>query len=413
MKIGIYGGTFNPPHLGHMAAARGVCDALKLDRLLIIPARIPPHKTLPAHSASTAQRLEMVSLMADRLGCAAKASASDIELRREGPSYTSDTLRALHRQYPKDELWLLVGTDMFLSLHEWNQPEMITSLAGIAAFGRATGDEEALRAQKRRLKRTFGARVKLISLPELIEVSSTQVRNLLPQGGGQDLLDQSIYGYILRQRLYGLDRDLTHLSLDDLRAASYSMVRAKRLPHIRGTEEEAALLARRWGVNEDDARRAAILHDCTKYWSFEQQLHYCAECGILLDQTEQSTPALLHAKTGAEVARRVFGMSDEICSAIRWHTTGRADLTTLEKILYIADYAEPSRPYDWCVPLRELVLRDLDAAVLYGLEVTINHTRKKEGALHPRTVEARDFLLAQRGAAPAPSPSSAAPPSGR
>lgn len=87
-------------------------------------------------------------------------------------------------------------------------------------------------------------------------------------------------------------------------------------------------------------------------------------------------------------------MPDHICEAIRWHTTGKADMTLLEKILYIGDYAEPSRKYDWCDKLRKLVLENLDAGVLYGLEITIDHTRKKDNVIHYRTLEARDWLKA-------------------
>lgn len=396
MRLGIYGGTFNPPHLGHMAAARGAAKALELDELLLIPDNAPPHKELPEGSPTPRQRLEMTALAADRLSSKhCPVRASDMELRREGRSYSADTLAQLRKERPEDELWLLMGSDMFLSLHTWYRPDSICHLANIAAFSRADGDDRAFGEQKKRLERDYHARVKIIPLPEVVEVSSTQLRAALAENRGRELLDESVYGYILRHGLYGLKRDLTALTLPELRAASYSMVKAKRLPHIRGIEGEAALLAKRWGADEKLAREAAILHDCTKYWSREEQLQYCKKCGILIDRIEEENPSLLHAKTGAAVARELFGMPEEVCSAIFWHTTGKADMTLLEKIIYIGDYAEPSRPYDWCDELRRLVLTDLDRAVLYGLNVTIHHTRKKDAVIHPRSLEARDWLLRQ------------------
>lgn len=395
MKIGIYGGTYNPPHLGHMAAARDAAEKLGLDLLLMIPDNTPPHKELPAGSPTAQQRLEMTKLAADRLTTKkTKVIASDMELKRERRSYTAHTLLQLREEYPEDELYLLMGTDMFLTLHQWYRPDTICQCARIAAFGRAAGDTEHFSEQKKRLKKEFGAKVKYFDLPGLIEASSTQIREALLEGRGRELLDESIYGYILLNGLYGLKKDLTRLSLEDLRAASYSMVKVKRLPHIRGTEEECALLARRWGCDETDARKAAILHDCTKFWNLEEQLQYCKKYDILLDQIEEVTLPLLHSKTGAVVAKQVFGMPDHICEAIRWHTTGKADMTLLEKILYIGDYAEPSRKYDWCDKLRKLVLENLDAGVLYGLEITIDHTRKKDNVIHYRTLEARDWLKA-------------------
>lgn len=394
MRIGLYGGTYNPPHLGHMAAARSAARTLGLDRLILMPDNIPPHKQLPEDSATPEQRLEMTAIMADRLSDGAtQFVASDLELHREGRSYTAHTLEELREQYPEDELWLLMGTDMFLTLHEWYHPETICRLAHIAAFAREQGGERDFAAQTERLARDYGAVVQVVPLPERVEVSSTQLREALQAGGGENLLEQSVYGYILRKNLYGVNRDLKTLSLEDLRAASYSMVKAKRLPHIRGTEEEAVLLARRWGADEELVRKAAILHDCTKYWSREQHLQECETYGIVLDPTERELTPLLHAKSAAGVAKHVFGMGPEVCDAIFWHTTGKADMTLTEKILYIADYAEPSRRYGWCERLRALVLEDLDAAVLYGLNVTISHNRSRGSVIHPRTLEARDWLL--------------------
>ena len=149
MKIGIYGGTFNPPHLGHLTAARAVFEMLGLDRLLLIPAGMPPHKAMPTGSPTAAQRLEMTRLAAEQLGLGNRVQTLDMELNREGKSYTADTLELLKQQYPEDELWLLMGTDMFLTLQVWRQPEKILALAGIAAFGRTEADTEELFAVQR------------------------------------------------------------------------------------------------------------------------------------------------------------------------------------------------------------------------------------------------------------------------
>lgn len=144
MKIGIYGGTFNPPHLGHLAAARTALDALKLDKLILMPAAVPPHKVLPENSPAQEHRLAMVERMADAMERPGAVEVSTLELEREGKSYTSDTLEAIHRQYPEAELWLLMGTDMFLTLHLWHEPGTILRLAGICAFGRSEQDGEAV-----------------------------------------------------------------------------------------------------------------------------------------------------------------------------------------------------------------------------------------------------------------------------
>ena len=393
MKLGIYGGTFNPPHLGHLAAARFALEALELDELRFVPAAAPPHKALPAGSPGPAERLAMTQLAADSLLLPGRVDVSDMELARPGKSYTADTLRQLRRQYPDARLWLLMGTDMFLTLHQWREPKVITALAGVCTFARAASDSlAALDAQAARLEKDFGATTRVLRLPQVVEVSSTQLRALLAKGEGQDCLAPAVYGYIIRRGLYGVHWDLKRLPDRELRACSYSMIRAKRIAHVQGTEEEAARLARRWGADEEKARRSAILHDCTKYLTMEEQLQLCAKYGIVLDDLERQAVKLLHAKTGACVARDVYGVSDDMYSAIFWHTTGKADMTLLEKILYIADYMEPTRDFPGVERLRKLAYEDLDAAVCLGCEMSIEEMHQRGLPVHPNTVKARDWL---------------------
>ena len=391
MKIGIYGGTFDPPHLGHMESARAAMKILELDRLLFLPAKQPPHKDLAPQSASPEERLDMVRLMADGLG--PKVQACDLEFQREGKSYTADTLRHLKEQYPEDELWLLMGTDMFLTLQNWREPEVITSLAGIAAFARTEdGCGEMMTIHGEFLREKFGAKVCIVQLPAIREVSSTEIRD----GKNWNALYPPVLGYILLHHLYGTQRDLTQLSDAELRACSLSMVKAKRIRHILGTEEEAVRLAKRWGADENQARRAGILHDCTKYWSLEQYLDCCEKYGVELDEVERRAEKLLHSKTGACVAKYVFGEPDEVYNAIFYHTTGRENMSLLEKILYIADYMEPNRDFEGVEELRRLSYEDLDAAVLKGCEMSIADMEEKGYIVHENTKRAREWLKGNR-----------------
>ena len=270
MKIGIYGGTFNPPHLGHMEAARTAIQVLGLDKLILIPAAIPPHKQLPEETPEAKHRVAMTEIMADALQMPKVVEVSRMELEREGKSFTSDTLAILKEKYPNDELWLLMGTDMFLTLQYWHEPERICQMAGICAFGRTEQDgEEVFAPQRKFLQETYHAAITTITLPGLVDISSTQLRELLEKGEGHKYLLPAVHGYILMNGLYGTHADLKHLDIPDLRACSYSMVKQKRVPHIRGTEEEAMRLAKHWGADVKLAQRAAILHDCTKYLELE------------------------------------------------------------------------------------------------------------------------------------------------
>ena len=394
MKIGIYGGTFNPPHLGHVTAARAVFELLKLDRLLVIPAGLPPHKDLPDYSPTLAQRLEMTRLAAEQMGLDGKVEVLDIELSRAGKSYTSDTLAQLKERYPDDELWLLMGTDMFLTLQAWHTPEEILSLAGIAAFGRTEADtEELFSVQRDYLYKTYPqARIFTLTIPGVIDVSSTELRQKLAAGEGGALLPPAVYGYILRQGLYGTNADLKHLSISQLRPVALSYLKHKRIPHVLGTEQEAIRLAERYGADVEKARVAALLHDCTKKLDMESQLALCDHYGIQLDELEQVSLKLLHSKTGAALARDVFGVDEEIYNAIWWHTTGHANMTLLEKIIYLADYIEPSRDFPGVDKLRSVCYKDLNEGLLLGLEMTIREMTDMGNPVHRATLEARDAL---------------------
>ncbi len=394
MKIGVYGGTFNPPHLGHITAARTVFELLKLDKLLLIPAGDPPHKSLPEGAPTKEQRFHLARFAADSLGLGDRVEVLDVELCQTGKSYTSNTLAWLHDQYPGSELWLLMGTDMFLTLQAWHEPEAILSLAGIAAFGRSEADtEERFSVQRSYLYRTYPqARIFTLTIPGVIDVSSTELRERLSKGEGGSLLPPAVYGYILREGLYGTCAGLKNLGLEELRPVALSYLKYKRIPHVLGTEQEAIHLAERWGGDVEKARRAALLHDCTKKLDLPQQKELCRYYGIELDALEQETLKLLHAKTGAAIAENVFGTDSEVTNAIRWHTTGRAGMTLLEKIIYLADYIEPNRDFPGLAELRRACYEDLDAGLLLGMEMTIKEMEERGNPVHRATLEARDAL---------------------
>ncbi|MBD5162463.1 MAG: nicotinate (nicotinamide) nucleotide adenylyltransferase [Oscillibacter sp.] len=391
MKIGIYGGTFNPIHMGHMEAARFASEELGLDRLYLIPAGIPPHKEIAGGSPAPEQRLAMTELAAEAVGPAAKAS--DMELRRKGKSYTLDTVKEIRERHPHARLYLLMGTDMFLTFHQWRDPEKLAKLCTLCAFRRSEKDgAELFAAQREKLETDFDADIVTMDLPRIVEISSTQLRAALADGQGMEYLDPAVYGYILREGLYGVKRDLRRLSLDELRFVALSMLKRTRVPHVLGTEETAARLALRWGEDEETARRAALLHDCTKKLNGEQHRALLRQYDISLDAEEEREEKLYHAVTGAAVARHVFGVPPEMESAIRWHTTGKADMTTLEKIIYLADYIEPTRDFCDLTELRALAFEDLDGAMLLGLTMAVRDLKKRGAAVHSNSARAMDYL---------------------
>ena len=394
-KIGVYGGSFNPPHVGHMLAVREMEAALGLDRVILIPAATPPHKILAENSPDAKTRLEMLRLAAEGME---HVEVSDLELRREGPSYTVETVRRLRSMYPDDQLYLLMGTDMFLSFDHWYEPDEICRCAAIVTAHRAAGDQmlaDRIRRQAKRMREDFHAEVILLD-NHYAEMSSTTVRRMLCFRCAQTYLAPKVHDFILQNGLYGTGKDLRNLPFEELRKVSLSLHDPKRVPHVIGCCETAAHLARRWGADEALAARAGILHDVTKALDQTAQLLLCEKYGIMTNAFEQEHYKLLHSKTGAAVARHIFGECDAVFDAIYWHTTGKANMTLLEKILYIADYMEPNRCFDGVQTLRDLTETDLDAALLKGFEMSIELLLSEKKPLDRYTVEARDFLLGER-----------------
>jgi nicotinate-nucleotide adenylyltransferase len=388
-KIGIFGGTFNPPHVGHILPAHGAAEKLGVDLLFFVPTGIPPHKVLPQCTPTAQERLEMLHLAVDSIP---NARVLDLELKREGKSYTIDTIRMLQTAYPDAVFYFLMGTDMFQTLETWQNHEELLSIIRPVVLNRGEqGEKEKNAKHAASLKGKYGTECICIH-GEPVVISSTELRHAAEDGTWNKFVFPSVYGYILRHQLYGVQKDLKRLSMEELRAVACSFLKAKRIPHVLGTERAAVALAGRWGAEKKEAQIAALLHDCTKRLEMEEQLKLCRKYGIVLDELEQKTLKLLHAITGAEVGRDVLGVSDAVYAAIRWHTTGRANMSLLEKVIYLADFIEENRDFPGVETLRALAFEDLDEAMLLGLNTTIGEMKKRGNPVHFRTLEARDWL---------------------
>ena len=379
MKTAIYGGSFNPPHLGHVRAAAAVMEKLGPDRLLIIPTNIPPHKEMAQGSPSPEQRMELCRLA---FGDIPGAELLDMEIKREGRSYSADTVGSLREMYPQDELYLVMGSDMFLSFCQWYKFQYLLDNCVLTVLSREEDDREELESFKAELEEKYSAKVLLLS-HEPLPMCSEEVRERLRLGLGSDMLPEAVYAEIIRRRYYEAEPELTWL-----RRQVIPLLSSQRIAHTAGCEHEAVQLAKLWGEDPEKAAVAGILHDSTKNLSYDEQLILCDKYGIILDNAQRENPKLLHAITGAALAKDRFGVSEEISQAIRWHTTGKPDMNTLEKIIYLADYIEPTRDFEGVERLRELAYEDLDAALALGLEMSLEELRRQNVEPHRDTVEA-------------------------
>lgn len=394
-RIGIYGGSFNPPHRGHICAAVQAKALLQLDEILLIPAAAPPHKAMADGSPDGWTRCELTRLaVQDEPGL----TVCDLELRREGPDYTVDTLRQLRERYLDDELFLLMGTDMFLTFDKWYQPAQIARLATPVCMARVQPDDALaarLTAQKDAVRQMFGTEPILLQ-NDCLELSSTEVRRLLFFGIADETLAPAVLHKIEREGLYGVGGDYRALPFGDLRRVSLSLHKEKRRAHAQGVADTAVRLARAYGADAQLAARAGILHDVTKALTADEQRRLADARQLPVTDFERANPQLLHARTGAEAARRIFGECEAVVSAIAWHTTGKPAMTTLEKIIYLADMIEPNRTYPGVDAIREAAARDLDASVLLALDRTIAFLQEERAAVCEDSVRARDWLLQAR-----------------
>lgn len=382
MRIAVYGGSFNPPHPAHVRAARLAYEALQPDKLLIIPAADPPHKQLAEGSPDPQERFELTRIAFRGFP---EAEVSDMELVRGGESYTSDTVAELAAEYPGAEIFFVIGTDMLTSFERWHNFRDILALSALAVLPRDEGDMPEIERCSRRFEELYGARIRVIDVAPL-PMSSSEMRELLVSRRGADVLDGEVYARIIRVRDYGAKPQL-----DWLRERAYAYLKPSRVPHVAGCEQEAASLARRWGEDPGDAAEAGILHDITKKLSMDEQLILAEKYGIVFDKFERENIKLTHAITGAALSRDLFGVPDRIYSAIRWHTTGRADMTLLEKIIYLADYIEPTCDFDGVERLRKLAYENIDSAMVLGLEMSLEELRQNGIEPHGATVSALEW----------------------
>lgn len=185
------------------------------------------------------------------------------------------------------------------------------------------------------------------------------------------------------------------LSVDVIKEKLQSALSIDRYIHTLGVAEEAQKLAEVYGDAElvKKAEYAGLLHDCAKDYPDDMKKRFCKEYHVPVDDVMKKQLGLIHPFLGAEVAKREYGVEDEdIIGAIRWHTTGKPEMTVLEKIVFIADYIEPNRkPFDGLEKARKLAYENLDKAMAYILESTIEYVKERNRALHPYSVEALEY----------------------
>ncbi len=392
LKIGILGGTFDPIHNGHLMIAETAMEEYELSKVILIPTGISYMKKDVTDSYF---RYKMTKLAAKEK---AGFEVSNIEIKREGNTYTCDTIAWFRENYPGAELFFIIGTDSLFSLEKWWNIHYIFANATILCATR-TGDyaeehvehAEAVKANELSLK--YNAKISFIHCKPM-DISSTEIRNYRKLHPEKQLitleLPLPVADYIYRHGLYDDETEAIHLRLKrDLKQ--------KRFAHTMGVVEKATKLAIKWGASLENARLAALLHDCAKYVEDETKLALCAKYDVSVSDIEKKNTELLHAKAGALYAYETYGIKNpDVLSAIYYHTTGKPNMSLLEQIIFVSDYIEPGRKHSDKLPeYRKLAKKDLNKVTAYILKDTLEYLESKhadtDDVIDSTTREAYEF----------------------
>lgn len=385
-KIGIMGGTFNPIHNGHVALAQAAFDYCKLDEVWFMPSGCSYMKN-KNDIVSGEDRLEMVRLAIEGISY---FKCSDLEVKRAGNTYTAETLEILNHMYPEYQFYFIVGADSLFGLPKWKQPEKIAKLCTLAAVIRDNVDLQELQAQKQYLENKFHANIVLLPFCK-IDISSSVVREKIAIGESvEEIVPANVFAYIEANHLYK-----RRMLMDELRKAIKKVQDKERFEHTLGVAYTAASLAVLNDVDPKKALIAGMLHDCAKCLSAQDKIELCKMYGVTMTPLEKRNPSLLHAKLGAKLAKEKYKEEDiDILNAIENHTTGRPDMSVLEKIIFIADYIEPNRnKAPNLKQIRKMAYDDIDMALIKILQDTLDYLEQTGTEIDPGTKKTLDYYL--------------------
>ncbi len=352
MRIAILGGSFNPVHSGHLALADAVLSSLDYDRVILVPAHISPFKP-DACAENPSDRLTM---LAASIAGDPRLVIDDCELRREGVSYTADTIADIRRRYlPDGKIGLVIGDDLAQSFMEWRRVEEILCNVEIIMANR--------------LPESTGGPLGFDYTPlnnDIFPVSSSMVRERIAAGKNWRYLVPAPVRFIIEDYgLYGIKpsgekeadplpkgsaaiKQPQKLKLSFIAYMEHevrSLVSPRRFIHSRNTGVLCHDLCAHYGLDPMKGYLAGVVHDICKSFSAEKQIALAEQDGNPISEMERANaPALLHSRAGAVLLKERYGIIDkDILEAVRCHTTGAENMGDLAKIVFLTDKTEPSR----------------------------------------------------------------------
>lgn len=373
-KIAIFGGTFNPVHIEHVSLAKSAIEELVLDKLIVMPTFLSPHKE--NSPAPAEDRINMLKLAFSDVD---KAEISDFEILKQGKSYTYQTVE--HFSQDKDvKLYFIVGGDMLVNFKTWRYPERILNCATLAVFSRENFFVD-YEKESEYFHNTFNADfVRLNYIGK--DYSSTKIRTYAKLGLSLNgLTPKGVEEYIREKGVYAPDKYEQFI---------LKTLPEKRLKHTADVVVCALKKAKELGLDEEKVRIATLLHDCAKY------IDYKTVDGFTI---EEDVPApVVHAFLGAYITKRYFNVDADIEDAIRYHTSGKANMTLLSKLVFVADMLEEGRDYEGVDKLRELYEKeDFETCFIECLKEEFLHLMNKKQRIYIETINAYDYYVDKKG----------------
>ncbi|MBO4236128.1 MAG: nicotinate-nucleotide adenylyltransferase [Firmicutes bacterium] len=387
-RIGIMGGTFDPVHFGHTLLAEAALNEAGLDEVIFMPAYIQPFKR-DRYIADSRDRLRMLELATSY---EERFTVSSWELEQENVSYTYDTIESFIQNNPDQKIFFIMGSDAMMKIERWKRGKELLGICNLVVGKREAGDRVQLEEHAKRLRGAFGTEI-IILEKQMRPISSTMVRERITAGKPiTDMVSPLVEDYIYEHELYIKSKE-TEKRIEE---CFFGMTEKRRL-HTENVVKVAAELARLYGADENKAKLAAKCHDFFRGKDIEEINSLVRHYG--LSEKYIDNPNLAHGKLAAEFLENDLGTDDnEIIDAVSFHTTGRRDMSLIEKIVFIADAIEAKRDYPGVEEIRVMAYKDIDKACKMSLERTIAHLRETgitEEMIDRDTIDAYEYFKEQ------------------
>lgn len=369
-KIGIFGGTFNPVHSEHVKIVCSAIEELQLDKVVVMPTCISPHKN--STPAPAEDRLNMLKLAFQGID---KVEISDFEISNGGKSYTYLTVE--HFKKTTDaHLFLIVGGDMLKDFKNWKYPQRILNACDLCAFVRQDLANDFYK-EKEYFNKNFNKQFTLLKyVPQPFSSTEIRIYNSLNLNI-ENYVSKQVAAYIKAKKLYCGQRfeEFIQKTLPE-----------KRLIHTANVVVTALKKAKELNLDVEQVKTAALLHDCAKY------IDYKTVNGFNLPK---DVPApVVHAFLGAYICEKVLKIDDvEILDAIKYHTSGKANMSKLSKLIFVADMIEKDRDYLGVDKLRELYDENFELCFHKCLEEEFTHLINKKSVIYFETINAFNYYI--------------------